>query len=312
MIDSILKKLSAARKSKRSMALYVGIVIIGLVVAGVLLFHGNNQDKSRTAGTSITANQTQAENTTDTAGNPVERASASSTGTAVKPSAAKAANPSSVPTPTVGKPTTAVVKTTTNSDGTVSKQIATYKAVSFSSQTQNDANLKRGATQQLQAGQDGIETIMYEVTYDHDGKELSRKLLSDSVTKQAVNQITRVGTSDYNFNVDTWNGTEYGMTCLPSEYNAAGADGCLGAANARYFSAVNLSGNYYVYCVSVASDTCNSPDTANLRPVAVIRGDGAFTYAGATYRADPRRGGGETQLLTPTLCSQYGLACGSW
>jgi hypothetical protein len=296
MIDTTLKKLRDLLKTKRSVVLCLGaaIIIVGLVAAS-LTFGGNSQHNAAAS----------APNGHSTANKSTKAGMGSSL------TAASSDTKNSPLAPTPGAPTTAVLKTTTNSDGTTTKEVASYVSVPFSVQTQNDVNLKRGVTAQAQAGQNGIETIMYSVTYDQNGKEISRKTVSDTVTKQSVAQIMKIGVSDYNLNTDTWDGTEFGDMCLPTDYSS-GADGCIGVPSDQHFSAVSISGTYYVYCIGSASGVCAQNAIVNVQPIIAVHGDNTFSYQGTTYRADPRAGGGMSQLLTSAICLQYGLACGSW
>lgn len=295
MFDVFLKKLRQLDKTKKVVLLCAGAVIIGLFM-GVVTLDNNGHDVSEAAANTTSAKHSATDKTTHAgivAGATVASSNTNKSTTATTPD----------------KPTTVVVKTTTNSDGTTTKEIVNTLPVAFSTQSQNDVNLKRGTTQ-VQAGQNGTETIVYSVIYDKNGKEISRKTISDTITKAAVSQITKVGVSDYNLNADTWDGTEFGEMCLPADYNPS-ADGCIGTASGQHFAAVAINGINYVYCVSSASGVCAQDAITNIQPIIAIQGN-TFSYQGATYRADPRAGGGGTQLLTLGICSQYGLACGSW
>jgi G5 domain len=298
MIHSVLRNLRELRKDKRLVTASVGAAIMLVVALGLIFGSNHNQDTSKTA--------VLAASSTHLPVNKSAEAGAGSSSTSTSSS-----NKSSSPATTPGASTTTALKTTTNSDGTTTKEIASYTSIPFSSQTQNDGNLKRGSTK-VQAGRNGVETVVYSVTYDQSGKEISRKTISDTVTKQPVKQITYVGVSDFNLNTDTWNHTEFGEMCLPADYNP-GADGCAGVPSDRHFGAVEISGTFYINCISsAASNTCKSDATVNVQPVIAVRAGGTFSYQGTTYLTDPRVGGGMPQPLTSGLCSQYGLVCGSW
>jgi hypothetical protein len=310
MIDNILKYLRKLYKNYKSIVIGACLAVVVLVVLGLMVGSNHIQDVSKTTKQSSTSTDSPENTSADGA---VLGASSS-----VKAASGTNKNNASTVTPTgtasmTGTTTTTVVKTTQNSNGTTTKEVVTSKPIAFAAQKQNDSNLKRGI-QQVTPGQAGIETITYSVIYDQNGTEISRKTISDTITRQPIDQMTKVGISDFNLNTDTWEGTESGVTCLPAEY-ATGTDGCAGMPSMQSFSAVKISGIYYVFCVNSALSTCIPPTNiwlVNVQPVAAIQGDGTFNYQGTTYRADPRKGGGEPQPLTPSLCSEFGLACGSW
>ncbi|MEX1439415.1 G5 domain-containing protein, partial [Enterococcus sp. C63] len=54
--------------------------------------------------------------------------------------------------------------------------------------------LEEGVTRIKTAGQDGIRTIVYKVTYDGEGNEISRVEVSNEVTTAPVAQIIEKGT----------------------------------------------------------------------------------------------------------------------
>jgi hypothetical protein len=310
MINNILQNVRKLYKNNRLIFVGAGLVLVVLVMFGIIA--GANHIQNESKPTKSTATAAGLPDNTSVAG------AAVGAGSAVKAANGTNKNSTSSVTSTgtastTATTTTTVVKTTQNSNGTITKEIVVSKPIAFSTQTQNSPNLKRGA-QQVSAGQTGTETIRYSVVYDQNGKEISRKTISDAITKQPVDQITKIGTSDFNLNTDTWEGTESGVTCLPSEYGL-GSDGCAGTPSMQSFSAVQISGKFYVFCVNSALSTCIPPTNVwlvNVQPVVAIQGDGTFNYQGTVYRADPRKGGGEPQQLTSSLCSEFGLACGSW
>jgi hypothetical protein len=65
--------------------------------------------------------------------------------------------------------------------------------IPFGSSTQNDASITKGATRVSVAGKNGVKTLTYQVTYI-DGKEVGRKLVSNAVTVQPVNEVKKLGT----------------------------------------------------------------------------------------------------------------------
>ncbi len=75
------------------------------------------------------------------------------------------------------------------------KEITETKTINFKTITKNDANLTKGTSKVSQAGVKGSETWTYLITYQ-DGKQVSKKLISQTVTKPAVDKIVLVGTKE--------------------------------------------------------------------------------------------------------------------
>lgn len=107
-----------------------------------------------------------------------------------------------VNTKTVKEPTSEVVKS-----GIIQiTQEKQTESVPFESSTQQGGS---GLTKVTQQGAAGTRTIIYEVQMLR-GKEISRKLVSNSITKQPISQITTIGKTscidvtsyDYNWNND--------------------------------------------------------------------------------------------------------------
>lgn len=73
------------------------------------------------------------------------------------------------------------------------KQESTTQAVPFTTQDVNDASLTQGTTATRVAGQNGVRTITYNVTYT-DGQETSRTEVSNTITQQPVSQVIAHGT----------------------------------------------------------------------------------------------------------------------
>lgn len=73
------------------------------------------------------------------------------------------------------------------------EMLTVTEPIAFQSTTQQDSNLASGTTQVAVTGVNGEKTIIYRVT-KRDGTETSREKISESVTKQPVDQITKVGT----------------------------------------------------------------------------------------------------------------------
>lgn len=78
-------------------------------------------------------------------------------------------------------------------NGTVSRRITVREAIAFSIQRVDDRKLAQGVEKIKRKGRNGTKTFKYKVTYT-DGKEVSRDLISEKVTRKPKDQIVRVGT----------------------------------------------------------------------------------------------------------------------
>ncbi|MCD8149314.1 MAG: G5 domain-containing protein [Clostridiales bacterium] len=91
-------------------------------------------------------------------------------------------------------------RTTALADGTeieiqyvTKKQVVEEEEIAYETVYENSSSLYSGQTSVKQEGQNGIKELTYEVTYV-DGEEESRELISEEVTKEAVNEIILKGT----------------------------------------------------------------------------------------------------------------------
>ncbi len=73
------------------------------------------------------------------------------------------------------------------------KTVTDTKPVAYQVSSQNDSSLASGTSKLITTGVDGVETIIYRVTYSN-GVEINREKISDEVTTQPVNQVTAIGT----------------------------------------------------------------------------------------------------------------------
>lgn len=64
--------------------------------------------------------------------------------------------------------------------------------IAFKETTQPDYNLPTGETKLLQMGEDGLKVTKYEINFI-DGKEVSRKIISEETVREPVARITAVG-----------------------------------------------------------------------------------------------------------------------
>lgn len=74
-----------------------------------------------------------------------------------------------------------------------SKVVKENKALDFTTVVKKDSNLEEGKKKVIQAGQKGEKVIATRVVYEN-GKEVSRRVVSESVTKKPVNKLVAVGT----------------------------------------------------------------------------------------------------------------------
>lgn len=98
-------------------------------------------------------------------------------------------------TPIPTTPTTPTKPTETVKD----KDLVTYKtdikteAIAYETITQNDSTLAKGTSKIVQNGVNGERTITYKVTLVN-GKEISREVVSNVISKNPINKIVKVGT----------------------------------------------------------------------------------------------------------------------
>ncbi|MEB7516703.1 ZmpA/ZmpB/ZmpC family metallo-endopeptidase, partial [Enterococcus hirae] len=78
--------------------------------------------------------------------------------------------------------------TTTTKDETVTEPIP------YQTQTIDNPELTEGTTRVKTAGENGVRSIEYRITYDESGKEISRVEISSSITKQPVTEVIEKGT----------------------------------------------------------------------------------------------------------------------
>ncbi|MEB8418513.1 G5 domain-containing protein [Enterococcus casseliflavus] len=74
------------------------------------------------------------------------------------------------------------------------KEEVLTEAVPFTTTTVENPELEEGVTRVKTAGQDGIRTIVYKVTYDGEGNEISRVEISNEVTTAPVEEVIEQGT----------------------------------------------------------------------------------------------------------------------
>ena len=90
-------------------------------------------------------------------------------------------------------PVTEVVVRGTKPKTTVTEEVV-LEEIPYTSEIQNDPELLKGTTSVRTAGQTGERTIVYEVTRDAEGKELSRVEKSNTIMKAPVTEVIARGT----------------------------------------------------------------------------------------------------------------------
>ncbi len=98
----------------------------------------------------------------------------------------------------IHNPDTAVLKAANVSEQKAEPVITTKKktetkAVAYQTKKYNTNKLAKGKTRVDKQGKEGKREIVYEITYK-DGKEISRKVISDKVTVKPVDKVVAVGT----------------------------------------------------------------------------------------------------------------------
>ena len=190
---------------------------------------------------------------------------------------------------------------------TTTKKVTKTESIKYTTTKQNEVNMKKGTTSVVQAGSNGTKEITYEVTYDSNGKELKRKKISEKVTKEAVNEIIKVGVSDFNLSTDYVTGGLIGFMCTEADTltNPDGGKACDDTKPLKNFSSISI--NDVEYLVEV--------DKVVITPIKLKLYQGLTytgTYQGVTYYFDARGGGGGQELITIEECNKYGFTCGTW
>lgn len=194
---------------------------------------------------------------------------------------------------------------------TTTKKITEKETIKYATTKQKEANMKKGTTEVIQKGSNGTKEITYEVVYNVDGKELSRKKVGEKVAKKAVNEIIKVGTSDFNINTDTTRGWMSGVACLESKTYTAEYDGAFHCNDETYTDLEQFDATIMAGKIIVTSIGGTKLSTAI---IATPVNDYVFvgTYNGQKYYFDNRMGDGQPGTLTLDFCNEYKLSCGAW
>lgn len=98
------------------------------------------------------------------------------------------------------------------------RTVTETKPIPFTTRRVSDPKLAKGTTKVTTRGVPGVRTLTYEVTFTN-GKQTSKKLLRQVVTKKPVTQVVRVGTKACDPN--------YSGACVPiaRDVDCAGGSG---------------------------------------------------------------------------------------
>ncbi|MGN1358067.1 MAG: G5 domain-containing protein [Bacilli bacterium] len=184
------------------------------------------------------------------------------------------------------------------------KEVVETEIIKFTTETKTTESLVKGTQKIAQEGINGEKEITYEVTYDADGNEISRKKVSEKITKVAVNQIVEKGTADYSLSNDKITNTVMGFFCLTTEKTEYGCN----YLDSLSFSAIEINGQYYAKCTSDDSSCVSSGFQTPTKITKTSEGLTA-TINGKNYYFDQRAGSNDLATLTIEKCNEYKLVC---
>jgi len=186
------------------------------------------------------------------------------------------------------------------------KEVKEEIEVKYETITTKDANKKSGTKEVTQKGVNGISEVTYKITYDENGKEISKEKISVKVIKEVVNEKVVVGTANFNTNTSKITSKFTGFMCTEDQTMLyEGTKGCNDMLELSGFSAISIDNSVY-YIIKINDNS--------ITPIKVTKNGFLYkgTYKGTTYYFDSRSGGGEDIPLTSEVCKQYNLNCGSW
>lgn len=184
------------------------------------------------------------------------------------------------------------------------KEVTETETIKFKTETKTNKSLVKGTQKTVQEGINGEKEITYEVTYDAEGKEISRNKVSEKITKAAVNKIVEIGGADYNISTAKITETTTGFICLETEKTESGCNG----DNSGSFSAIAINGVYYAKCLE-GSSTCTSLGLKTPTKLTKTGENLTATINGKKYYFDRRAGAGSPNPLTIEKCNEYKLVC---
>lgn len=193
------------------------------------------------------------------------------------------------------------------------KEIVEKQDIAFKTTKNNNANMKKGTTKTIQNGSKGIKEITYKITYDESGKQVSKEKINEKITKQAVNAIIEIGTSEFNMNTDKITGSMFGLVCTEDKASIASYDNLKHCNDLDYpesdfqqFGATMIGD--IVIITRIGETNLSNPIRVTTINDYVYKG----TYNGKTHYFDNRGGSGEQIPLTKDKCSELNIKCGTW
>lgn len=205
----------------------------------------------------------------------------------------------------------------TDVDKTTVKTEVVEEAITYSTREINEVNMLRGTKEVTQTGKNGIKEVTYSITIDSNGKEISRQKTGEDVISEPVDEVIKVGISDYNLNTDKF-GIENGYTCVENQLTSSGSgDEFCDAINynlGSYFS-ININGRYYATCIDNSGTSCWTDLAVNLSSPLLLSDYKGYlkfiNYNGQKLILSPGAGD-ELAPLTQEICDRFHLSCGRW
>lgn len=190
---------------------------------------------------------------------------------------------------------------------TTTKEIVETIEINYGTTKQNEVNMLRGTTSVDRAGQKGQKVITYTVTYDSNGTEISRQVKNEKVTKEPVNEIVKIGTSDFNMNRDMLTEISFGPMCTELLTDEFGYKSC--AEGTLEYVAIKINTTYYITSIK---ENGIAKFNGLIKTIGSEGINLIANYNGIKYYFYMSAGGGQYELLTEETCSKYGLSCGRW
>lgn len=200
-------------------------------------------------------------------------------------------------------------------DLATTKEVTYEEEIAYEITTIKEKNMQKDKKVVTQEGKKGLKKVTYDITYDANGKEISRKKKSEQVVKEPVNKIEKIGTSDFNLNTAKMTGAFHGIMCTESDLYTAedGERYCNDTEGQMYneFYAIGIDNVNYVTCANTTGCYGEKVNT-----FAKLTSSGAYLYKGTingkTYYFDARAGDSAQSPLTQIDCDTFKLTCGTW
>ena len=205
-------------------------------------------------------------------------------------------------------------KPNTNVNKTTVKEETTEEEIAYSTKEIKEVNMLNGTKKVAQTGKNGTKKITYLVTLDRNGKEISRQKIKEEVVLEPVEEIVKIGTSDFNLNTDTYE-IAFGFVCsedqLIEDSGYIFCDDSIPSMGS--FFSIKIKNQDYATCIG--DNSCTHDLAVNLSSplplsyyteylkTAVYNGQALFFDARAGDYAVP---------LTEEICNRFHLSCGRW